>query len=133
MGKADLCFASERMFGSNGQEARTSVKVSTQNSSNDYPVYVCYRDHVVFKNLTVPPKNAVLREAVGWVKEETDEVLLLVTDRAVSVDEKRVNGLVILKSCILERVCLGLKQALNAHATNSESEYALKPKERKTQ
>ena len=67
-------------------------------------VYVRYKDHIYFKNFQNPPSQAMVRETVGWVKEENAELMLIVCDKAVSTDEGQVNGLVILKSCIVSMV-----------------------------
>ena len=71
-------------------------------------VYVRYKDHVYFKNYRNPPSKAMKRETVGWVKEENAELMLIVCDKAVSTSEGQVNGLIILKSCILEMIELPL-------------------------
>lgn len=80
-------------------------------------LYIRYKDHVFFKNYTLPSAKVIERETVGWVKEQNEEMLLLVSDRAVSVGDCKVNGVVILKSCIVEMVELPLKQALNCSKT----------------
>jgi hypothetical protein len=90
-------------------------------------VYVRYKDHVYFKNYRNPPSQAVERETVGWVKEENAELILIVCDKAVSNGEGQVNGLIILKSCILEKVELPLQrfsdEPLNWSASKKKSEY----------
>jgi len=69
-------------------------------------VYVRYKDHILFRNSN--PQlyaNPNIREAIGWLIEETDEVLFLTNDRSVEQlpYEKRESGLIILKSSIVER------------------------------
>lgn len=99
-------------------------------------VYVRYKDHVFFKNMQNPKAEAIEREAIGWLKEQTDELLLLVNDRAISSQGKNVNGLIILKNCILEAYPLllqnNLKWVLNSAKPTVKDEYAFRPSERKT-
>ncbi|NLF88852.1 hypothetical protein GX563_08525 [Candidatus Bathyarchaeota archaeon] len=77
-------------------------------------VYIRYRDHVFFRNLHVPAVEAVIREAIGWVRQETGEALLLECDRPVQKEFKGANGVVILKSCIIAFLPLDFEQVLNA-------------------
>ena len=99
-------------------------------------VYVRYKDHVFFKNMQNPKAEAIERETIGWVKEQTDELLLLVNDRAIPSQGKNVNGLIILKNCILEAYPLllqnNLKWVLNSAKPTVKDEYAFRPSERKT-
>lgn len=74
-------------------------------------IYVKYKDHVFFKNIKNPIAKAVVREAVGWVKNESNDALLLECDRAVLKQSKSVNGVIILKSCILEFFELSLNSS----------------------
>ena len=41
------------------------------------PIYVKYKDHAFFKNISEPVAAAVIRETVGWVKEEMMSFSLL--------------------------------------------------------
>jgi hypothetical protein len=99
-------------------------------------VYVRYKDHVFFKNMQSPKAEAIERETVGWVKGETDELLLLENDRAIPSRDKNVNGLIILKNCIVEAHPLllqnNLKWVLNSAKPTVKDEYAFRPSERKT-
>ncbi len=99
-------------------------------------VYVRYKDHVFFKNMQNPKAEAIEREAIGWVKEQTDELLLLENDRAIPSRGKNVNGLIILKNCIVEAHPLllqnNLKWVLNSAKPTVKDEYAFRPSERKT-
>ena len=102
-------------------------------------VYVRYKDHVFFKNASATV-GAVEREAVGWVREENEEVILLEHDRATLQGSSGFNGVAILKSCIIEvreihEVPLQkkLECSLNSQTTESTGEFALKPEKRKTQ
>jgi hypothetical protein len=71
------------------------------------------------------------------VKGETDELLLLENDRAIPSRGKNVNGLIILKNCIVETHPLllqnNLKWVLNSAKPTLKVEYAFRPSERKTQ
>ena len=100
-------------------------------------VYVRYKDHVFFKNMQNPKAEAIERETIGWVKGETDELLLLENDRAIPSRGKNVNGLIILKNCIVEAHPLllqnNLKWVLNSAKPTLKVEYAFRPSERKTQ
>ena len=100
-------------------------------------VYVRYKDHVFFKNMQSPKAEAIERETIGWVKWETDELLLLENDRAIPSRGKNVNGLIILKNCIVEAHPLllqnNLKWVLNSAKPTVKDEYAFRPSERKTQ
>ena len=53
-------------------------------------VYVRYRDHVFFRNVEIPAAQAIIREALGWVKEENEEVMLIECDRAASRVPQRI-------------------------------------------
>lgn len=90
-------------------------------------VYVRYKDHVYFRGFKNPQCQAVEREAVGWIKEENAELLLIVCDKAVSTIGGQVNGLVILRSCIISMVELPLDdvctQHLNCQVTTRKTEY----------
>ena len=103
-------------------------------------VYVRYKDHVLFKNLENPPAEAMERETIGWLAEETEEVVLIHHDRAVPDCEKpsgRCNGVIVLKPVLIEMRKLPLRDAeaiiLNYTKRMDDSEYALQPKKRKTQ
>ena len=99
-------------------------------------VYVRYKDHVFFKNMQNPKAEAIERETIGWVKGQTDELLLLENDRAIPSRGKNVNGLIILKNCIVEAHPLllqnNLKWVLNSAKPTVKDEYAFRPSERKT-
>ena len=100
------------------------------------PIYVKYKDHVFFKNISEPVAAPVIRETVGWVKEENEELFLIETDRAVPRIGKKVNGIIILKNCIIEAYPLPLQNNseyhLNLKKTTSRLELAFRPSERKT-
>jgi hypothetical protein len=80
-------------------------------------VYVRYRDHVFFKNVNTPAAEAIIREALGWVKEENDEVLLIECDRPLPECHSGFNGIVVIKSCIVSMVSLDFEHVLNCPHT----------------
>jgi hypothetical protein len=48
-----------------------------------------------------PPTESVIREVVGWVKNENDEIMLIECDRPVLQGFSGCNGVVVLKNCIV--------------------------------
>ena len=69
-------------------------------------VYVKYVDHVLFRNVDPNLLKPCIREVVGWLVRETDEVLCLCHDRAIELlpfEKHSESGLIILKSDVLER------------------------------
>jgi hypothetical protein len=104
------------------------------------PVYIRYKDHVLFKNILQPIAEAVERETIGWLTKQTDEIMLIEHDRTIpnaQLPSGQGNGVIILKSCIIEIRKLPLQETSNCHLNSSETivkgEYALQPKKRKTQ
>lgn len=102
-------------------------------ASSLIPVYVRYKDHVLFKNVLEPVAGAVERETVGWLTKQNDELILIEHDRAIPGNLSGVNGIVILKSCILEMHALPLqknsKRALNCKQNKGKIRVcASKPK-----
>ena len=101
-------------------------------------VYVRYKDHVLFKNVEQPVAEAVERETVGWFTKETEEIMLIEHDRTVpniQIPSGQGNGIIILKSCIIEMHQLLLQDSdchLNTSETTDKTEYALHSTERKT-
>ena len=121
--------------------------VATVNSQtpNRRLVYVKYKDHVFYKNMKKHPSKAVIRETVGWIRNENEELLLLESDRCPLPGSTGFNGVAILKNCIIEQADLPLenifgaylepnisKQPLNRKGTEVNVECALQPKKRKT-
>jgi hypothetical protein len=106
----------------------------------DYPaVYVRYKDHVLFKNIQQPLTAGVERETVGWLTKQTSEIMLIEHGRTVpntQIPSGQCNGVIVLKSCILEIRKLPLQKTsdchLNSQETTNVAEYALQPKKRKT-
>ena len=104
------------------------------------PVYVRYKDHVLFKNIIETPKESIERETIGWLTKQTDEIMLIEHDRNIpnaQISSGQGNGIIILKSCIIEIYELPLQKTSNCHLNSPQtivkSEYALQPKKRKTQ
>jgi hypothetical protein len=102
-------------------------------------VYIRYKDHVLFKNIIQPMEEAIERETIGWLSKENSEIILVEHDRTmpnVELGSGQSNGLIILKSCILEMRKLPLQESsewhLNSQETTDKAEYALQPKKRKT-
>jgi hypothetical protein len=104
-------------------------------------VYIRYKDHVLFRNTPQPIEDAAERETVGWLTQETDELLCIQNDRTVESPHQAsgtASGLLLLKSCIIKMRALPLQNFLNGSlncpndkATNAE--YALQKAKRKTQ
>ena len=69
-------------------------------------VYVKYVDHVLFRNADSSLLRPCVREVVGWLIRETNEVLCLCYERAVETlpfEKPSESGLIILKSDVLEK------------------------------
>jgi hypothetical protein len=103
-------------------------------------VYVRYKDHVLYKNIQQPIAEAVERETIGWLSKQTDEIMLIEHDRAIpnaQIPSGQGNGVIILKSCIIEILELPLQKTSDCRLNSTEpldkSEYALQPTKRKTQ
>ena len=80
-------------------------------------VYIRYRDHVFFRNVQAPAAQAIIRETMGWVKEENDEVMLIECDRPLPECRSGFNGVVVVKSCIVSMVILNFEHVLNCPHT----------------
>ena len=103
-------------------------------------VYIRYKDHVLFKNISQPMAEAIERETIGWLSKENSELILVEHDRTVPdnrLPSGQGSGVIILKSCILEIHELPLQKTSDCHLNSTETidkgEYALQPKKRKTQ
>ena len=107
----------------------------------DSVVYIRYKDHVLFKNTPRPVKDAAERETVGWLTQETRDLLCLQHDRTVEgphCSGGTASGLLLLKSCILEIRALPLQRVPHGSLSRPEdkatiAEYALQTAKRKTQ
>ena len=102
-------------------------------------VYVRYKDHVIFKNIEQPLAEAVERETIGWLTKQNEEIMLIEHDRTVpgaQIQSGQGNGIIILKSCIIEFHPLPLQKSskwlLNLQGSKGKGEYALQSKKRKT-
>jgi hypothetical protein len=103
------------------------------------PVYVRYKDHVLYRNLREPVEEAVERETVGWLTKQDKDIMLIEHDRTTSKAEIASgsgSGIILLKSCIIEIHELPLQKTLNCHLnspqTTNKTEYALQTTKRKT-
>ena len=110
-------------------------------------IFVRYLDHVIFSRTSALVMKPQIREAVGWLVYECNYYVTLTWDRdseppTLKGGDPKASGLVLLKSDMLEfkrlEVCgLPLQNNcychLNSASANSNSEYALKTTERKTQ
>lgn len=79
----------------------------TPNFSLGSIVYVRYRDHVLFRNVTPDIWRPFIREAIGWLDYEDSECIRLVWERFAEPREdeearQRSTGIVILRSTILK-------------------------------
>ena len=104
------------------------------------PVYIRYKDHVLFRNIVEPIEKAVERETIGWLTKQDKDIMLIEQDRTIpnlQLSTGQGSELIILKSCIIEIHELPLQKTSNCHLNSSETivkgEYALQPKKRKTQ
>ncbi|TFH22676.1 hypothetical protein E4G67_04080 [Candidatus Bathyarchaeota archaeon] len=70
-----------------------------------------------FRNVESPAAEAIVREALGWVREENDEVMLIECDRPLSECRSGFNGVVVVKSCIVSMVSLNFEHVLNCPST----------------
>jgi hypothetical protein len=102
-------------------------------------VYVRYKDHVLFKNISQPIAEAIKRETIGWLTKQNDEIMLIEHDRTIpnlQLPNGQGSGVIILKSCIIEIHELPLQKNsewhLNSQENKDKGEYALQPKKRKT-
>jgi hypothetical protein len=107
---------------------------------SDSPVYIRYKDHVLFKNIKQPIAEAVERETIGWLTKQTEEIMLIEHDRTIpnaQIPSGQGSGVIILKSCIIEMRLLPLTKNsdwnLNSQSAIIKDEFALQPKKRKTQ
>ena len=69
-------------------------------------VYVKYVDHVLFRNADSSLLKPCVREVVGWLIRETNEVLCICHERAVELlpfEKPSESGLIILKSDVREK------------------------------
>jgi hypothetical protein len=75
-------------------------------------VYIRYKDHVLYRNTPEDLEKAAERETIGWLTQETGELLCIQHDRTIEnlqYSSGTASGLVLLKSCILEIRALPLQ------------------------
>ena len=110
-------------------------------------VYVRYLDHVLFNRCPTSVVKPQIREAVGWLNYECENYIILSWDRdaeppTLKGGDAKASGLVLLKTGILEFKKLEVNMLplqetsecrLNSETALINSEYALRPTERKTQ
>ena len=140
-GKVDLALEAACIFGKEaGVKFGKSPSEEDSNASPRNPrlVYVRYKDHVLFKNILEPAAEAVERETIGWLTKQNDELMLIEHDRAIPGNLGGVNGVVILKSCILEMQVLPLQKSSRWYLNCKQNKGKIRvrapsQKERKTQ
>jgi hypothetical protein len=108
------------------------VITSFQNPRSNRLVYVLYIDHVLYNRVDPLVMGPQIREAVGWLVYECDDYITISWDRdagppTLHGGDPKASGMVLLRSDTLE-----LKN-LNAEQNIQRTEFALHPKERKTQ
>lgn len=104
-------------------------------------VYIRYKDHVLFKNVAKPIEDVAERETLGWLTQQTDELICIQHDRTAENPHRSTgtaSGLLILKSCIVEIRPLPLQNfpsgSINCRNNIiNTAEYALQSPKRKTQ
>jgi hypothetical protein len=75
--------------------------------------YIKYRDHVLFKNCDSSGIKPLVRETIGWLSFENQEVICICSDLPIDPlpKEKMIeSGFVILKSEVLEKHELDLSK-----------------------
>ncbi len=70
-------------------------------------VYVRYRDHVMFARTSPDIMSPQTRERIGWLVYDGSDYVIVVSDRdsgpaTLKGGDSKADGLVILRSCILE-------------------------------
>ena len=80
------------------------------------PLYVKYRDLVLFKNSDPDEIRLSIREAMGWLIGVDPETIMICFDQSVDPlpnEQVSVAGLVIPKDCILETHKVRIKKPFN--------------------
>jgi hypothetical protein len=104
-------------------------------------VYIRYKDHVLYRNEAQPLKDAAECETVGWLTQETGDLLCIQHDRtieSIKYSSGKASGLVLLKSCVLEIRALPLQAVPRGSLSCQQdeatiAEYAPQTAKRKTQ
>lgn len=119
----------------------------TESTQTRKLVSVRYLDHVLYNRSSALAMKPQVREAVGWLIYECDQYVTLAWDHdaeppTLHGGDPKASGLVILKTDIIMLKRLGvysqpLQENSNCHLNSAQpivkDEYALQPKERKTQ
>jgi len=95
------------------QNSERSEKGEEQLMEKRNLVYVKYRDHVLFRNADPSQFRPSVREVVGWLLGETEDVLCLCYERAIErlpFEKPSEQGIIILKSDVLEMTELDVKE-----------------------
>ena len=95
------------------ENCQGSEKGEAQLTEKRNLVYVKYRDHVLFRNADPSLFRPSVREVVGWLLGETEEVLCLCYERAIErlpFEKPSEQGIIILKSAVLELSELDVKE-----------------------
>ncbi|MGD6932588.1 MAG: hypothetical protein ACQCN5_00085 [Candidatus Bathyarchaeia archaeon] len=101
-------------------------------------VCVRYVDHVLYNRANAIAVKPQIRKAVGWLIYECDQYITVTWDHddeppTLQGGDSKASGLVLLKSEILELQRLPSDFELNLNVKPTlETEYALRPSERKT-
>ncbi len=85
------------------------------------PVYVKYRDHILFKNCNPGKIESCTRELMGWLVGEDSKTMLICIDQPIDpLEHEKTNatGLIILKDCILETHKIKIKKPFNHSRTS---------------
>jgi len=108
---------------------------------NGSAVYIRYLDHVLYRNTPEGLEDAAERETIGWLTQETGDLLCIQHDRTIErlqYSGGTASGMVLLKSCILEIRALPLQNISRWHLisrndTLRNAESALQSAKRKIQ
>jgi len=71
----------------------------------DVLVYICYKDHLLYRNVDPENLSIPVRQTVGWLVNENAEAINIVWDRCVKPipgEKRSKTGLFILKNDIVE-------------------------------
>jgi hypothetical protein len=111
---------SEKLFGGVVASRESSENHSKENDPRfgkiGAPLYVKYRDPVLFKNSNPDEMKLSIREAMGWLIGVDLETIMICFDQPVdplSNEQISVAGLVIPKDCILETHKVRIKKPFN--------------------
>jgi hypothetical protein len=116
------------------KDCKLPSEEDTGTSSQIPLIYVRYKDHLIYKNLQKPESKAVERETVGWLTNQNEEIMLIEHDHTAAsfnLASNRGNGIIILKSCVLEiRLLLLRNSKLNLNSPESKGKLSLRLRQR---